>query len=144
MRNVKIKNGVDIKWKEKAEFLCIFHPFGESMRREVWEPPLRMGFMCELFDGIRIDHFRGLESYFSIPAGETTARNGVWKKGPGMSLIRALKPVCENKLIIAEDLGDITPEVYRLVQNSGSRITKEQLQTISKEKFRYWNNLYGR
>ena len=96
-----------------------------------------MGFMCELFDGIRIDHFRGLESYFSIPAGETTARNGVWKKGPGMSLIRALKPVCENKLIIAEDLGDITPEVYRLVQNSGYRITKEQLQTISKEKCRY-------
>jgi 4-alpha-glucanotransferase len=215
----------------------------------------RMGFMCELFDGIRIDHFRGLESYFSIPAGETTARNGVWKKGPGMNLIRALKPICENKLIIAEDLGDITPEVYRLVQNSGYpgmrvlqfgflgdensahlphnypnncvaytgthdnntllgyvweqndavrkrlmdycgyvgdfdssydailrtmfashagllmlpvqdllqygsdtrlntpgkidgnwsyRITKEQLQTISKEKFRYWNNLYGR
>ncbi len=78
----------------------------------------RMRFMLELFDGVRIDHFRGLESYFSIPAGETTARNGVWKKGPGMSFLRALKPVCEGKLIIAEDLGDITPAVYKLVRDS--------------------------
>ena len=79
----------------------------------------RMSFMMELFDGVRIDHFRGLESYFSIPAHETTARNGVWKKGPGMSLIRALRPICEGKLIIAEDLGDITPAVYKLVCDSG-------------------------
>ena len=79
----------------------------------------RMSFMLELFDGVRIDHFRGLESYFSIPATEKTARNGVWKKGPGMSLIRALQPLCEGKLIIAEDLGDITPEVKALVEKSG-------------------------
>lgn len=78
----------------------------------------RMTFMMELFDGVRIDHFRGLESYFSIPAKEKTARNGVWKKGPGMSLIRALKPICEGKLIIAEDLGDITPAVHKLVKDS--------------------------
>ena len=79
----------------------------------------RLSFMLELFDGVRIDHFRGLESYFSIPAGEETARNGVWKKGPGMSLIRALREIAGEKLIIAEDLGDITPEVYRLVKDSG-------------------------
>ncbi len=79
----------------------------------------RISFMLELFDGVRIDHFRGLESYFSIPANETTARNGVWKKGPGMSLVRALRPICEDKLIIAEDLGDITPAVHKLVQDSG-------------------------
>ena len=79
----------------------------------------RMSFMLELFDGVRIDHFRGLESYFSIPATEKTARNGVWKKGPGMSLIRALQPLCKGKLIIAEDLGDITPEVKALVEKSG-------------------------
>ena len=79
----------------------------------------RLSFMLELFDGVRIDHFRGLESYFSIPSGETTARNGAWKKGPGMSLIRALKEVAGEKLIIAEDLGDITPEVYQLVKDSG-------------------------
>ena len=79
----------------------------------------RMSFMLELFDGVRIDHFRGLESYFSIPAKEKTARNGVWKKGPGMSLIKALQPICEGKLIIAEDLGDITPKVRELVEKSG-------------------------
>lgn len=79
----------------------------------------RMTFMLELFDGVRIDHFRGLQSYFSIPADETTARNGKWVKGPGMSLIKALKPICEGKLIIAEDLGDITPEVEKLVKDSG-------------------------
>lgn len=79
----------------------------------------RMRFMLELFDGVRIDHFRGLESYFSIPAGEKTARNGTWKKGPGMDLIRAIRPICAGKTVIAEDLGDITPEVRALVEESG-------------------------
>ncbi len=79
----------------------------------------RIGFMTELFDGVRIDHFRGLESYFSIPADETTAKNGKWVKGPGMALINALKEECGDKLLIAEDLGDITPEVYELVKESG-------------------------
>ena len=78
----------------------------------------RMSFMLELFDGVRIDHFRGLESYYSIPAGEKTAKNGKWVKGPGMSLIRALAPMCKDRLIIAEDLGDITPEVIKLVEKS--------------------------
>ncbi len=78
----------------------------------------RMEFMTELFDGVRIDHFRGLESFFSIPATETTAKNGKWVKGPGMSFINAIKPICEDKLIIAEDLGDITPEVHALVEKS--------------------------
>ena len=45
----------------------------------------RMEFMTELFDGVRIDHFRGLESFFSIPAKETTAKNGKWVKGPGIA-----------------------------------------------------------
>lgn len=79
----------------------------------------RMRFMTSLFDGVRIDHFRGLESYYSIPATETTAKNGQWVKGPGMDLLAALRPVCENSLIIAEDLGDITPEVHQLVKDSG-------------------------
>ena len=79
----------------------------------------RIAFMCELFDGVRIDHFRGLESYFSIPAEDETARNGKWKKGPGMSFIRQIKKVAGDKLIIAEDLGDITPAVDKLVSDSG-------------------------
>ncbi len=79
----------------------------------------RMRFMLELFDGVRIDHFRGLESYYAIPAGETTAKNGRWVKGPGMDLIEAIRSLCEGKLIIAEDLGVITPEVQALVKESG-------------------------
>lgn len=79
----------------------------------------RMSLMCELFDGVRIDHFRGLESYFSIPASQTTAKNGKWLKGPGMRLLRALREVTANRLIIAEDLGDITPAVKQLVADSG-------------------------
>ena len=79
----------------------------------------RMRFMLELFDGVRIDHFRGIEAFYSIPAGEKTAKNGKWVKGPGMDLINALKPLCGDRLIIAEDLGDITPEVEALVRDSG-------------------------
>ena len=79
----------------------------------------RVGFLTELFDGVRIDHFRGVESYYSIPATEKTARNGKWVKGPGMALVGALKQVCGDKLLIAEDLGDITPAVRALVEESG-------------------------
>ena len=78
----------------------------------------RISFMCEMFDGVRIDHFRGLESFFSIPSKDTTAKNGRWVKGPGMSLIKAIKNVSQNNLIIAEDLGDITPAVNKLVEDS--------------------------
>ena len=79
----------------------------------------RMTFMCNLFDGVRIDHFRGLESYFAIPSKDATAKNGKWVKGPGLAFINAIKTVTENKLIIAEDLGDITPNVRALVERSG-------------------------
>ena len=79
----------------------------------------RMKFQLELFDGVRIDHFRGLESYYAIPASEKTARAGKWVKGPGMDLIRALDPICRGKRMIAEDLGIITDEVRTLVEKSG-------------------------
>ena len=79
----------------------------------------RMGFMTELFDGVRIDHFRGIESYYAIPAGETTAKNGRWIKGPGLEFVRAMQQVCGDKLLIAEDLGEITAEVAALVKDSG-------------------------
>ena len=79
----------------------------------------RMGFVFELFDGVRIDHFRGFESYYSIPAGETTARNGTWIEGPKMDLIRAIRPLCRGKIVIAEDLGVITDGVRELVRESG-------------------------
>ena len=79
----------------------------------------RIKFMTELFDGVRIDHFRGLESFYSIPADAETARNGKWIKGPGMNLINAVKEVAGDALIIAEDLGDIDDAVRELVDESG-------------------------
>ena len=103
----------------------------DAMRRDgyAWWRQ-RAGFMTELFDGMRIDHFRGFESYFSIPAGEKTAKNGKWMRGPGMELVRAIREACgigndsaqnarDDFLIIAEDLGDITDDVRRLVDESG-------------------------
>lgn len=79
----------------------------------------RMAAACAWFDGIRIDHFRGIESYYTIASGEETARNGVWKKGPGMHFVRAMREVAGDCLLIAEDLGDITPAVHKLVKDSG-------------------------
>ena len=79
----------------------------------------RISFMTELFDGVRIDHFRGIESYYSIPADAETAKDGVWCKGPGLALIDAIKSVSGDRLLIAEDLGDITDAVHELVEKSG-------------------------
>ena len=79
----------------------------------------RIRFMSDVFDGVRIDHFRGIESYYSVPADAKTARNGEWKKGPGMELVTALKKSAGNAMLIAEDLGDITDDVRLLVDESG-------------------------
>jgi len=79
----------------------------------------RMRAAAEIFDVVRIDHFRGIESYWSVPYGEKTARNGAWVKGPGMNLIRAIKRELPDLNFIAEDLGFMTPEVISLVQRSG-------------------------
>lgn len=79
----------------------------------------RIKHMSLLFDAVRIDHFRGLESFWAVPAGAKTAKSGKWIKGPGMSLIKALKKAAPDIQIIAEDLGDITPEVEKLVLQSG-------------------------
>lgn len=78
----------------------------------------RIRYMLTLFDGVRIDHFRGFESYWSIPAAAKTAKEGKWEKGPGRTLIDALKRISGDRLIIAEDLGEITPQVYNLLQYS--------------------------
>ena len=79
----------------------------------------RMRAAARLFDVVRIDHFRGLESYWSVPPRETTARNGCWVKGPGMALIRQVRQALPDLRFIAEDLGFLTPEVVELVRESG-------------------------
>lgn len=79
----------------------------------------RISLALSLFDGVRIDHFRAFESFWAVKGDAKTAKEGKWVKGPGMKLINALKSVSGNKLIIAEDLGDITKEVIELVEESG-------------------------
>ena len=73
----------------------------------------------KLYDVIRIDHFRGLDTYWAVPYGDPTARNGQWQQGPGMSLIRALTGWFPRLSFIAEDLGYPTPSVQQLLQDSG-------------------------
>ncbi len=79
----------------------------------------RLGGAFELFDVLRFDHFRGLESYWAVPFGETTAKNGRWIPGPGERFVRAVFGWFPDKPIIAEDLGYLTPEVRSLLAFSG-------------------------
>ena len=67
----------------------------------------------------RIDHFRGFDEYYSIPANAKTAKEGHWEKGPGMDLFHALEKRLGEKQIIAEDLGYMTPTVEKLLKDSG-------------------------
>ncbi|MBR5252090.1 MAG: 4-alpha-glucanotransferase [Oscillospiraceae bacterium] len=79
----------------------------------------RMKAIFEMYDVVRIDHFRGFEKFYSIPAKDTTAENGKWKKGPGIDLFNAIKAELGDVKIIAEDLGTITPGVKKLLDETG-------------------------
>lgn len=79
----------------------------------------RIAAMSKLYDIVRIDHFRGFDSYYAIPAQDTTARNGQWKEGPGMDLFRTMEAELGKLNIIVEDLGYLTPSVLKLVKDSG-------------------------
>jgi 4-alpha-glucanotransferase len=68
----------------------------------------------DLYDIVRLDHFRGFEAYWAIPAEEETAVNGEWVKAPGLELFRALEAALGPLPLVAEDLGMITPEVDAL------------------------------
>jgi 4-alpha-glucanotransferase len=72
-----------------------------------------------LYDIVRIDHFRGFEAYWEVPAGETTAVHGRWVKGPGAELFRVLQAEFGELPIIAENLGVITPEVEAIRHEFG-------------------------
>lgn len=110
-------------------------PDGFSANGQLWGNPLyrweyhkktgyrwwvqRMAHCYRLYDVVRVDHFRGFDSYYTIPYGAETAREGKWKKGPGYRIFQTLKARLGKKDIIAEDLGFLTSGVYKLVQKSG-------------------------
>lgn len=87
----------------------------------------RLNYTANLFDGIRFDHFRGLESYWSIPADAESARLGHWEEGPRMDFIRAMRDELDrvrrasgnDTLLVAEDLGEYTQSLASFVAESG-------------------------
>jgi len=79
----------------------------------------RMRRCSSLFDIVRIDHFRGFDQYYAIPADSADARTGRWENGPGLDLFRAIEKEIPGLTIIAEDLGYITESVRRLVRDTG-------------------------
>ena len=79
----------------------------------------RLSAAAKMFDVVRLDHFRGFESYWAVPAGAATAKDGQWVKGPGMDFVSAIRAALPQLRFIAEDLGYITPEVRRLQLDSG-------------------------
>ena len=110
-------------------------PDGFSADGQLWGNPLfnwdlmknqgytwwlqRIRYQLEIFDVLRIDHFRGFDAYYSIPAGDDTARNGQWRTGPGIGFFRAVEQALGKVNIIAEDLGFLTPSVYQLLKDTG-------------------------
>jgi len=79
----------------------------------------RIGHSCRIYNVLRLDHFRGFESYYAIPYGAPDARNGQWEQGPGMKLFTAMEQQIGRQNIIAEDLGFLTEPVRDLLKNSG-------------------------
>ncbi len=79
----------------------------------------RIAYCYELYDVVRIDHFRGFESYYAIPYGDPTAEFGHWEPGPGYALFERMKATLGECKVIAEDLGFLTDEVRALVAKTG-------------------------
>ena len=110
-------------------------PDGFSADGQLWGNPLfrwdrmkaegyrwwidRISFQFRFYDILRIDHFRGFDAYYSIPAGAKTAQKGRWRKGPGLAFFKALERAIGKRPIIAEDLGFLTPSVYKLLAGTG-------------------------
>lgn len=79
----------------------------------------RLAAAGEMYDVVRMDHFRGLEAYWSVPYGDANAKGGKWVKGPDMAFIEAIQKGLPELTMIAEDLGFLTQEVLDLRDNSG-------------------------
>lgn len=110
-------------------------PDGFSSDGQLWGNPLfdwdamkkdgyswwikRIEHSFSLFDVLRIDHFRGFAGYYAIPYEDENARNGRWRKGPGMDLFKHIEKKLGHRDIIAEDLGFLTPDVRKLLKECG-------------------------
>ena len=79
----------------------------------------RLSYMSDIYDGIRLDHFRGFEKYWAIPAQSRNPLEGHFMQGPGKDLFISTKKYLENKVVVGEDLGVTTPEVQNLIDDCG-------------------------
>ena len=79
----------------------------------------RIQAMFELVDVLRIDHFRGFDAYYCVPAADETAENGHWENGPGIEFFQMIREKLGERRIIAEDLGFLTERVIKLVKDTG-------------------------
>ena len=79
----------------------------------------RIAAQFQLYDTLRIDHFRGFDEYYAIPYGDKTARNGRWKPGPGLNFFKTVNRALGRRQIIAEDLGFLTDSVRTLLRRTG-------------------------
>ncbi|MGD9571891.1 MAG: 4-alpha-glucanotransferase [Thermoleophilia bacterium] len=79
----------------------------------------RLGRSADLHDASRIDHFRAFESWWAVPRGAETAREGEWRPGPGDAVVRAARAELGDVALVAEDLGIITPAVHELMDGLG-------------------------
>jgi len=82
-----------------------------------WLRRLQADFL--LSDVVRIDHFRGFDTYWAIPASAPTAKTGRWEKGPGLAFFESVRAALPTARLIAEDLGDLTPSVFALRDATG-------------------------
>ena len=110
-------------------------PDGFSATGQLWGNPLynweyhrstgyawwvsRLWYCFNMYDVVRIDHFRGFDEYFSIPYGAENALSGHWEKGPGIELFRRVEECLGWHEVIAEDLGYVTDSVRQMVLDSG-------------------------
>jgi 4-alpha-glucanotransferase len=92
-------------------------PYHESQGFAWWLSRLQASF--ELYDAVRVDHFRGFDSYCRIPANAVNAREFTWEPGPGLKLFKAIRAEFPEAKLIAEDLGIITDSVRKLLQEAG-------------------------
>ncbi len=79
----------------------------------------RLTAACEMYDVVRIDHFRGFDSYYAVPYGDATAERGEWVGGPGIEFFRFIESRMGKLPVIAEDLGFLTPSVIKMLEDSG-------------------------
>jgi 4-alpha-glucanotransferase len=109
-------------------------PDGFSATGQLWGNPLyawemhestgyawwirRIGYLCSVYNVLRIDHFRGFDSYYAIPYGNKDAAGGCWHEGPGIRLFDAMEAAIGKQRIIAEDLGFMTESVRKLLRES--------------------------